>query len=311
MSSIFSDAGGYSWSRFRAPVAGQYRLRFKGYTVWVSGGGIGRWFYEGQGDEKGAACITCRSGIVRTWMKSGRAVAMNPSASMRPAPEQNRPIGAFDFNPNPVSTKSKCSSPPNEVIRTDGMRLFRTRVNGSDEQYVNPLAQPDGMPGYAIQWMEVEGPLYDASTGAGYKQLFGDLPLKRAARGRSRRGGRSRRSPTPHSRISAAGWLAADVAVAAAAARVRGGRGGGFGGRGGGGLREVKVEVVSEDPQQDAERLLKSFVQSAYRRPVRTRKCSCSWTLFKDQFGQGLGFAQFHAHRLHRRAVVAGFSFRG
>ena len=52
VSSIFSDAGGYSWSQFRAPVAGRYRLRFKGYTIWVSGGGIGRWFYEGFGEEK-------------------------------------------------------------------------------------------------------------------------------------------------------------------------------------------------------------------------------------------------------------------
>ena len=46
-----------------------------------------------------------------------------------------------------------------EVIRTDGSRLFRTRVNGTDEQYVNPLATEDGMPGYAVQWIEIEGPV--------------------------------------------------------------------------------------------------------------------------------------------------------
>ncbi len=40
------------------------------------------------------------------------------------------------------------------------MRLFRTRVNGSEEEYVNPLAQKDGMPGVAFQWLEVEGPLH-------------------------------------------------------------------------------------------------------------------------------------------------------
>ena len=68
---------------------------------------------------------------------------------------------------------------PGEVIQTDGSRLFRTRVNGSDEQYVNPRAQQDGMPGYAMQWMEVEGPLTDPTTGGGYRLLFGDLPMKR------------------------------------------------------------------------------------------------------------------------------------
>ena len=58
----------------------------------------------------------------------------------------------------------------NEVVRTDGSRLFRTRVNGTDEQYVNPLATEDGMPGYAVQWIEIEGPFYDDPVGgAGYR----------------------------------------------------------------------------------------------------------------------------------------------
>jgi len=51
VSSIFSDAGQYAWG-FNAPTAGRYNIRLKGYSVWVSGGGIGRWFYEGQGEEK-------------------------------------------------------------------------------------------------------------------------------------------------------------------------------------------------------------------------------------------------------------------
>ena len=63
-------------------------------------------------------------------------------------------------------------------MQTDGSRLFRTRVNGTDEQYINPLAEPDGMPGDAVQWMEVEGPLRQESAGAGYRKLFGDLPLR-------------------------------------------------------------------------------------------------------------------------------------
>ena len=51
VSSIFSDAGFYGWG-FNAPIAGRYQIKLKGYSVWVSGGGIGRWFYEGQGAEK-------------------------------------------------------------------------------------------------------------------------------------------------------------------------------------------------------------------------------------------------------------------
>ena len=52
VSSIFSDAGGYSWSGWRAPVAARYKLRIAGYTIWVAGGGVARWFFEGQGAEK-------------------------------------------------------------------------------------------------------------------------------------------------------------------------------------------------------------------------------------------------------------------
>src|SRR4029079_15694868 len=51
VSSIFSDDGGYSWG-VRASATGRYHIKLAGYTVWVGGGGIGRWFYEGQGQEK-------------------------------------------------------------------------------------------------------------------------------------------------------------------------------------------------------------------------------------------------------------------
>ena len=52
VSSIFSDAGGYGWNGWRAPVAARYKLRIAGYTIWVAGGGVARWFYEGQGAAK-------------------------------------------------------------------------------------------------------------------------------------------------------------------------------------------------------------------------------------------------------------------
>ena len=50
-------------------------------------------------------------------------------------------------------------------------------MNGTDEQYVNPLATEDGMPGYAVQWVEVEGPFFDEPAGgAAYERLFDRLP---------------------------------------------------------------------------------------------------------------------------------------
>ena len=100
---------------------------------------------------------------------------------------------------------------------------------------MNPLAQKDGMPGYAVQWMEVEGPLYDESSGSGYRTLFGNLPLKRLEDGKK----------------GVMLEVGAPVAQGLGGAGQRGGRGGGFGGRFGARTRQVAVEVASENPSQD------------------------------------------------------------
>ena len=127
---------------------------------------------------------------------------------------QSRPLAAFDFTPEPSVQEVEVLLSPNEVIQTDPMRLFRTRVNGSEEAYVNPLAQPDGMPGVAFQWLEVEGPLSDQNAAAGYRLMFGDLPMRRLEKGANGR----RDSPD---RRSAAFTRRAEAEAAAASARER------------------------------------------------------------------------------------------
>ena len=91
----------------------------------------------------------------------------------------------------------------NEVVRTDGSRLFRTRVNGTDEQYVNPLATEDGMPGYAVQWIEIEGPFYDdPAGGAGYRAAL--RPVAAGALGAGADGRTAGDRPEPHRPAAAA-----------------------------------------------------------------------------------------------------------
>ena len=177
VSSIFSDAGGYSWNGWRAPAAARYKVRVAGYTVWVAGGGVARWFYEGQGAEKAPVYHTLlwhRPNLDEVYPgKRNEPIAVYASGG-----GQTRPVGAVDFTPKPTVSEIEVFLLPGEVIRTDGSRLFRTRVNGTDEQYVNPLATEDGMPGYAVQWVEVEGPFYDDPVGgAGYRLLFDQLKL--------------------------------------------------------------------------------------------------------------------------------------
>jgi hypothetical protein len=154
VSSIFSDAGGYSWSQFRVPASGKYKLKFKGYSIWVSGGGIARWFYEGFGDEKAPVFhlpLWHRPNADEVW--PGRR--SEPIGVYAQSSGKSRPLGEFDFGIDPSECELEVTLAANEVIQTDGLRLFRARVSGTDEQYVNPLATESGMPGYAIQWMEV------------------------------------------------------------------------------------------------------------------------------------------------------------
>ncbi|HVK11869.1 MAG TPA: DUF1592 domain-containing protein, partial [Gemmataceae bacterium] len=274
VSSIFSDAGGYSWNGWRAPAAARYKVRIAGYSVWVAGGGVARWFYEGQGAEKAPVYHTLlwhRPNLDEVYPgKRDEPIGVYASGG-----GQTRPVGAIDFTPKSTVSEIEVFLLPGEVIRTDGSRLFRTRVNGTDEQYVNPLATEDGMPGYAVQWIEIEGPFYDDPVaGAGYRLLFDQLKL------------------VPSNDPRTAVPLQIGPAPAAGAGPGGGRPPGGPGGFGRGAVREAPYEVESAEPRKDAERLLQSFLKQAYRRPVADTDVKRFLLLYDDQFKQGHGFTR-------------------
>jgi hypothetical protein len=280
VSSTFSDAGGYGWS-FRAPVGGRYRLRFKGYSVWVGGGGIGRWFYEGSGEEKAPVYwlpVWHRPELDEVW--AGRT--NEPMGVYATSSGQKRPVGAFDLTPEPTVSAMEVVLAPGEAIQTDGSRLFRTRVSGTDEQYVNPRAQEDGMPGYALQWFEVEGPLPEPSIEAGYRLLFGDLPMKPVEAGQP--GVVIETAPRANTEGSGANGQGID----AQGRPVRTFRGGRRDVR----LAQTIVDVETKNPRQDGERLLRAFMKRAYRSPVEEAQVGRMIELFHDQLDKGFGFAK-------------------
>ncbi len=264
VSSIFSDAGGFSWTSFRVPVAGRYRIKVKGYSIWVSGGGIDHWNFTGFGPEKTAYLYTPRHerpNSDEVW--PGRR--NEPIAVYAQSSGQSRPLGEFDFLPEPTEHQIEAHLAANEVIQTDSMRLFRTRVNGTELEYINPLATPEGMPGVAFQWLEVEGPLYDESSTAGYKLLFDNLPLRRSQD--------------------------TGIPVPTVAPRPPGDAGGGFRNRAPR-LQDVLVEVDTKQPREDARRLLRAFLAQAYRAPADPADEQRFFQLFEQQFAAGRGFAK-------------------
>ena len=71
----------------------------------------------------------------------------------------------------------------------------------------------------------------------------------------------------------------------------------------------MTVEVLSKTPQQDAERLLRSFIQTAYRRPVEEAEVQRFLGLFKREFELGSGFARSMLTAYTGVLVSPGFVF--
>ena len=253
---------GSSWRRFRAPVAGRYRLRFSGYTIWVGPGGC-RYQFDGEQDKVGRPRAPEWFRPNADDISSGRRD--EPITVYAKGGTQNRRLGGFDLTPEPsVVELGDIWLLANEYVVTDASRFFRSRPGGPDP-WQNPLAQADGQPGVAFRWMEVEGPLRDDSAEAGYRLLFGDLPVRRI-----------------------------DTGTAAVSIRV-------FepGADGAPKVKEVLVEVVPSDIEQDAPRLLRAFMDRAYRRPATEHEVQRYLTLIQDEVRGGAGFT---------RAMLAGYT---
>src|SRR5947208_789543 len=110
------------WS-FRAPATGRYHVKLAGYTVWVGGGGIGRWFYEGQGAQKAPVYyvpLWHRPDLDEVWPgRNNEPIGLYASGN-----GQTRPIGACDFTPQPSICDMEVTLVAGESLLTGAMRLF-------------------------------------------------------------------------------------------------------------------------------------------------------------------------------------------
>ena len=269
-----------AWRSFRAPVTGKYRIRFSGLTLWVEGGGSSRGpEWEGM-DPK----VKLRSADPKWY--SADYDKVSPGRRDEPIVVYARGgsggrLGSFDLTPEAgVYQLDNVWLAGGQTVVTDSVRFFRSRPVPT-RGWTNPLAQRDGMPAVAFRWIEVDGPLYDDASRAGYRLLFGEMPLKKVA--------------------ADAPGVPIEIVNQAA-----GGRGGG-GGRGASAFLTTKVDVDSAAPTQDGERLLRTFVGRAFRRPVEEAEVARYVALFKHRLDAGLGFAA--ALRAAYTAVLASPDF--
>lgn len=176
-------------------------------------------------------------------------------------PRLLRHLGDFDVTPEPRVHELDVWLLAGEIIRPDAGRLFRSRPGAG--RWQNPLAEKDGQPGVVFRWLEVEGPIYDQWPPAGHQLLFVDLPV--VNRGEAK-----------------------DEAAPVEDQRVR---------------RRFKpppgVEVISQQPMADAERLLREFVRHAYRRPAKEADVKRFLPVVQSALKQGNKFTD---------AMIAGYT---
>lgn len=140
------------FDKFTAPVAGRYKLRFKTHTFWAGPSDGEKWWRPD-----------------REKISAGRRQEPVTFYSEMP-PRQMRLLGGFDSFPDPTVQEREVHLLEGESIRVDAARLFRSRPSN----WHNPLAEKDGMPGVAFQWLEVEGPIEERSLVESQRMLLGD-----------------------------------------------------------------------------------------------------------------------------------------
>jgi hypothetical protein len=148
------------FQQFTAPVSGRYKLRLKAHTMWV-GPDKARWWRPDPEQ-----------------ISHGRTIEPVTLYSEVP-PREMRFLGTFDVRPEPTVNEVEVYLLKGDSVRPDAVRFFRSRP----PNWKNPLATPDGQPGVAFNWLEVEGPLVDQWPMEGPKLLFGDLPYTLDAKG--------------------------------------------------------------------------------------------------------------------------------
>lgn len=205
----------YGFDQFKAPVRGDYRFRMKARSV------IRHTDYvDWEGDKKPRFYPNLVLDAKRKYPtpvndrispgKRSEPVKVYSSTLDEPNTQSMLPIGTFEASPEaPEVYELEGFLEKGGMVKLDCMRLPSPMVPAMP--HTIQKTDPDGYPGVAFHWMEVEGPIIEEWPPASYQALFGDLPFAKA---------------------------------------------------------EDHVVAKSEQPHEDARKLLSRFMVQAYRRPV-------------------------------------------
>ena len=142
--------------------------------------------------------------------KRSEPIKVYSSTLDEPNIQSKLPIGVFEAPPDaPAVFELEAFLEEGAMVKLDCMRLPSPMVPAMPHTILK--IEPEGYPGVAFHWLEVEGPFIEEWPPASYRALFGDVPIEQEGR---------------------------------------------------------HVVAVSEQPLEDAGKLLAGFMERAYRRPV-------------------------------------------
>ena len=168
VSGTYTATTKYDFTRVRVPIDGRYKIRMKTYTFLAGPNGASG------GKDHGL------TGGNKAWWRPSRTVAY-PGIRSEPitlySVSQNgdsRWLATYDSFPEPQISECEVVLKKNEIIRPDATRLIRTRPGWSG----NANATLKGVPGFALNWLEIEGPLYNEWPPASFKAVAGQTPFE-------------------------------------------------------------------------------------------------------------------------------------
>lgn len=168
VSGTYTATTKYDFNSIHIPIDGDYRIRMKTYTFMAGPNG------RRGGDDQGL------TGGDPAWWRPDRNVAFagkrsEPITLYALSPSQDsRWLTTFDSYPEPQIVERVVTLKKGEKIRPDAGRLVRTRPGWKG----NPNATKEGVPGFALNWLEVEGPLSDVWPPASYQAIFDNLTFE-------------------------------------------------------------------------------------------------------------------------------------
>jgi hypothetical protein len=175
----------YGFDKFKAPVRGDYKVRLKARSVLRQTD-----YVDWEGDKNPRFYPNLVLDASRRYPtpvndrvfpgKRSEPVKVYSSTLDEPNTQNMLPIGVFEAPPEtPEVSELEAFLEKGAMVKLDCMRLPSPMVPAMPHTIQKG---PDGYPGVAFHWLEVEGPIIAEWPPASYRAMFGDVPFKQAGR---------------------------------------------------------------------------------------------------------------------------------